>query len=242
MLENIRIILVNTSHPGNIGSTARAMKTMGLSELYLVSPKLFPHVTATELSAGAEDILEKATIVQSIPEAIKGCHCVIGTSARVREISLPIQNPRECGQQVMQMAMNNNPVAIIFGREQTGLTNDEILHCHQQVFIPTNPDYRALNLASAVQVICYEIRMALQEENPNFDRPECELAEAYEVELLYQQMEETLIQLDFLNPKNPRRLMPRLRRLFNRIHLEKMEVNILRGIIASIKNLTSKES
>jgi tRNA (cytidine32/uridine32-2'-O)-methyltransferase len=157
--SNIRIVLVNTSHPGNIGGAARAMKNMGLERLYLVEPKEYPSDKAVWRSAGAVDVLENAVVVETLDEAIKGCGLVVGTSARERRIPWPLLNPRECGESVWTES-EQHEVAVVFGREDRGLTNEELHKCNYHVHIPANPDYSSLNLATAVQVICYEIRMA----------------------------------------------------------------------------------
>jgi len=238
MLKNIRIVLVQTSHPGNIGSTARAMKTMGLSRLYLVAPKLFPHAKAIELASSADDVLATAVVTASLEEALQDCQLVIGSSTRPRGIALPALNPRQCGEQVVQEGQQGD-VAIVFGREDSGLTNEELLHCHFHVAIPSNPDYSSLNLAAAVQVICYEIRVAslsaaALSQTQLFELQHDDFASAEEVEGFYVHLKDVLIQIDFLRPDNPKRLMPRLRRLFNRIRLEKTEIRILRGILTAI--------
>ena len=238
MLGKIRIVLLNTSHPGNIGSAARAMKTMGLSRLYLVQPKSFPDSKASELAAGADDILENATIVNTIAEAVKCCHLVIGTSARERELTLPMLNPSQCAKQLIE-EMQQGDVALVFGNERTGLTTEEFEFCQYHVVIPANPDYSSLNLAAAVQVLCYEIRkntgfLELQEKTHD------NYATSEEVELFYQHLHQVLITIGVLNPKAPRRLMPRLKRLFNRVRLEQMEVNLLRGILSMMEKSLSK--
>ena len=155
----IRIVLVNTSHPGNIGGAARAMKNMGLAELYLVEPREYPAPRAVWRAAGASDVLANAKIVGSVDEAIKDCGLVIGTSARERRIPWPLINPRECGEKIWQEAKSHQ-VALLFGREDRGLTNSELQKCHYHMHIPSNPDYSSLNIAASVQVLCYEIRMA----------------------------------------------------------------------------------
>lgn len=234
MLSNIRIVLVNTSHPGNIGSAARAMKTMGLNQLYLVQPKSFPSAKATELAAGADDILIKAQVCDTLAEALNGCSLAVASSARPRGIPLPTLDPRQAAQ-VIHTESAKGEIAMVFGREHAGLTNEEILHCHQHAMIPANPEYSSLNLAQAVQVFCYEIRMAsLQEQTlPDFKNYD-ELATSDEVERFYQHLERVLIDVNFLRPSNPRKLVQRIRRLFNRIRLEAMEVRILRGILTAI--------
>lgn len=261
MLEKIRIILVNTSHPGNIGSAARAMKTMGLTQLFLVSPKAFPHVKANEMASNADDILENACIVSSLSEALTGCSLAIGASARIRAFDLRHLDPRACAEKLLEeierlnaheMSMQNpTHVALVFGREQSGLTNEELLHCQYHVGIPSNPDYSSLNLAAAVQVLCYEIRMAfLSQQAPQdplqitlprggtgkaaFPKAFIEKATIDDIEQFYEHLQFILARLGFLKKENPT-LMPKLRRIFNRIDLEKPEIHILRGILTAVQ-------
>lgn len=241
MFSNIRMVLINTSHPGNIGSAARAMKTMGFSSLYLVEPQLFPHQKAKEMAASADDILEKAVVVKTLDEAIADCSLIIGTSARSRTVPWPLLTPKEAAEQVL-MESQSHKVAILFGREQNGLTNDELQRCHLHVNIPSNPDYSSLNIAAALQIIAYELRVA----NPkaaipsalgpeNVDFWDYRLATSAEMESFYEHLQSTLINIDFLNSEAPRKLMLRLRRLFNRARVDTMEVNILRGMLSAIE-------
>lgn len=250
MLDRIRIVLVNTTHPGNIGATARAMKNMGLSELYLVAPKHFPHPDADARSSRATDILESAVVVSDLDEALSGCQLIVGTSARERHIPWPLVNPRELAAVaktvVADSATPDARVAVVFGREDRGLTNDELHKCHQHVHIPTNPEFSSLNVAAAVQVIAYEMRMALVEELPGVAPQwgtdwDIELAEAGELERLFNHLEDTLIDIRFLDPQNPRQLMTRLRRLLLRAVPDKVEVNVLRGILKKINRLTESD-
>lgn len=244
MLNNIRIILINTSHPGNIGSTARAMKTMGLSELYLVAPLQFPHQKAVEMASGAVDILEKAIIVEELDEAIADCGLVVGTSARSRAIPWPMLSPREFAEKADQESIHNK-IGVIFGREQSGLTNEELRRCHFHIQIPSNPEYSSLNLAAAVQIIGYELRVASQAKDIKEDSEglikkekdewDYKFVTAKEMESFYTHLEKVLIQIEFLNPQVPRQLMTRLRRLFNRARLDEMEMNILRGILSAVE-------
>ena len=239
-LKNIRIVLSKTSHPGNIGSAARAMKTMGLSQLYLHQPRIFPHAKASELAAGADDILIQAIEVKSLSQALDGCHIVFGTSNRARELSLPVLDPAQSSQKINEMIAANLQVAVIFGCEQSGLSNEALMQCHYQVTIPTQADYQSLNLAAAVQVMSYEIYKTCLSQQKHADKESehkgsHQLASADDVNGFYQHLEAVLQDVQFLNPNNPKRLVPRLRRLFNRIQLEKMEVNILRGIINAIQ-------
>lgn len=237
--DNIRIVLVHTSHPGNIGAAARAMKNMGLSRLYLVAPKEFPSPKAVWRAANALDVLDKVVVVDSMSEAVRDCGLVVGTSARERRIPWPLLAPRECGERSWQESAHH-PVAIVFGREDRGLTNEELHQCHMHVHIPANPDYSALNLSAAVQVLCYEIRVAFLTAQsgklPHFDDWDVPPAKHEDLERYFQHLEETLITLQFLDADNPRQTMTRLRRLFNRVRLDKMELSILRGILTATQN------
>jgi tRNA (cytidine32/uridine32-2'-O)-methyltransferase len=235
MLENIRIVLINTSHPGNIGSAARAMKTMGLSELYLVDPQQFPSHKAHEMASGAVDTVDNAKVVPDLDAAIADCGLVVGASARSRTIPWPLLTPRELAEKACAEAANTK-VAIIFGREQSGLTNEELHKCHFHVHIPSNPEYSSLNLAAAVQVISYELRVASLVAAPVPPQEwDYQQATAKEMEGFYTHLRQVLIDIEFLNPKAPRQLMTRLRRLFSRANPDVMEVNILRGILGAIE-------
>jgi len=243
MLDRIRIVLVNTTHPGNIGATARAMKNMGLSDLCMVEPKFFPHEEAQARASGADDILASARVVGSIDEALADCQLVVGTSARERHIPWPLVNPRELGAISAQMLQSEagaaGRIAVLFGREASGLTNEELHLCHKHVHIPTNPDFSSLNVAAAVQVISYEMRMALVEaqiaDAPQWGTQwDIELADNAELERMFEHLERTLIDIEFLDPDNPRQLMPRLRRLILRAVPDKVEVNVLRGILKKV--------
>lgn len=235
MLSNIRIVLVNTSHPGNIGAVARAMKTMGLTRLTLVAPEKYPHVEATARASGADDVLAQAQIVGSLQEALAGCHLVLGASARSRTIPWPQVDPRACAALAVG-ASATEEVAVVFGREHSGLTNDELERCHYLVHIPANPDFSSLNIAAAVQIIAYEIRVAnLQtaSEVNSDDEERVPLATMEEMEQFYDHLWQTLIDIGFVDPAKPRLLARRLRRLFNRSRLDKNEFNMLRGILAA---------
>ncbi len=233
LFPSIRIVLVETSHPGNIGAVARAMKNMGVANLVLVSPKRFPDEVADFRAVSAIDVLQQAIVVTSVEEAIKDCHLVIGTSARDRRIPWPMLDPKSCSEKVIQETSNNHNIAILFGREDRGLSNQELQQCHFHVNIPTGKAYSSLNLAMAVQIICYEIHQASLNRTPeqvwDFD-----FASSADMEHFYKHLEETLTQLKFHDPKNPKRLMNRLRRLFSRIRPDKMEISILRGILSAI--------
>lgn len=234
MLENIQIVLNQTSHPGNIGAAARAMKTMGLIHLGLVNPKTFPHADATARASGADDLLVNATVYLSMDEAVADCRLVIGASARTRSISCPVLNPHECALRVRDES-GRGRVALAFGNEQSGLSNEEMDHCHFMVKIPTASEYGSLNLAAAIQVIAYEVLVAhLSDAVPDDAGAEEHVpVDAAELERFYAHLEATLIDLEFLNPENPRLLMRRLRRLFNRARPDENEMNILRGILSA---------
>lgn len=234
MLNRIRIVLVNTSHPGNIGSVARAMKTMGLAQLYLVAPQYFPHQKADELAVGATDILKQATVTATLEAAIRDCALVIGTSARSRTIPWPLLTPRRMAEQVRQESPTSQ-IAIIFGCEQSGLTNEELQRCHLHIQIPANPDYSSLNLAAAVQVIAYELRMASLNEAEVTQGWDYRFATTEEMEKFFTHLQDVLVEIDFLKMNAPRKLMTRLRRLFSRARPDMMEVNMLRGILAAIQ-------
>lgn len=234
--DSIRIILVATSHPGNIGSTARAMKTMGLHRLYLVSPKVFPDPRAHEMSAGAYDVLlEKVVVTDSLEDALKGCQLILATSARPRDIALAGLTPADCATLVAETP-DDTEIAIVFGREHAGLTNDELLHCHYHIHIPTNPEFSSLNLAQAVQIVAYELRMKLLSPVADVETRQDSLATADAVEQFYTHLRDVLVDIDFLKPSNPKRLFQRVRRMFNRIQLEQMEINILRGILTHVQS------
>ncbi len=241
MLENIRIILVETSHTGNMGSTARAMKTMGLTNLYLVNPLVQPDSHAIALSAGASDVIGNATMVDSLDKALVGCGLVIGTSARSRTLSWPMVEPRECGERSVQEAEHAS-VAIVFGRERVGLTNEELQKCHYHLNIPTNPDYGSLNLAMAVQLVSYEIRMAyLARQDKNEQKTdEVEYPLADDMERFYHHLERVLNDSGFIRKAHPGQIMNRLRRLFTRARPEMQELNILRGILSSVEKWAKK--
>jgi tRNA (cytidine32/uridine32-2'-O)-methyltransferase len=237
--NNIRIVLVGTSHPGNIGGAARAMKNMGLSRLYLVAPRDYPSEKAVWRAAGAVDVLDNVVVVDTLEEAIVGCGLVVGTSARERRIPWPLLDPRECGERSWHEAAEHE-VALVFGREDRGLTNEELHRCNYHVHIPANPDYSSLNLATAVQVICYEIRMACLAAGEgkvlNFEEWDMPPASAEAMERYYEHLQETLVTMGFLEQDNPRQTMTRLRRLYNRVRLDQMELSILRGMLTATQN------
>ncbi len=239
LLENIRIVLVNTSDCRNIGSAARAMKTMGLSQLILVDPIEMPNGQAQALSAGASDVLANAKVVSNLNEAVNDCGLVVGTSARSRTLPWPMLEPRECGQKLVIEAANF-PVALVFGRESSGLTNEELQLCHFHVQIPANPDYSSLNLAMAVQTLSYEIRMNFLElQQLQHSDKAIQVQEDYplveETERLYQHFEQALKATGFITPSHPGLVMTKLRRLLNRARPDAKEVKMLRGILSSVE-------
>lgn len=244
-LDNIRIVLVRPTHPGNIGATARAMKTMCLRRLYLVTPERFPSTEATALAAGAEDVLDAARICVTLDEAIGDCVRVIGSSARERRIEWPCLAPGQCARQLLTDA-ERGPVALLFGQERTGLTNDELDRCHHVVSIAANPDYSSLNIANAVQVLTYEIygaHLANQSLAPGETSATSGLGvTATELDRLYRHLETVLVEIGFLDPHNPRLLMRRLTRLFNRAQLDTNEYNILRGVLTAMQQARTRKS
>jgi TrmH family RNA methyltransferase len=242
VLDNVRVVLVNTSHPGNIGGAARAMKNMGLTRLVLVEPRRFPDQNAGARAAGADDVLAGAVVVDTLEEAIADCVLVLGTSARDRRIPWPVVDPREAAHKVLdQLAeLPDAQVALVFGREDAGLTSDELQRCQFHVHIPSNPDFSSLNLAAAVQVVAYELRMlALQRQSLPTSIQKVETSStanempttADDMEQYFAHLERVLVEIGFLDPHQPRHLMPRLRRLYGRIRVNRMEMNILRGIL-----------
>ena len=253
-LSHVRIVMVNTTLPANIGSALRAMKTMGLSRLVLVEPKIYPHPDIDALAAGATDLIEQIEIVPTLQEAIKDCHLVFGTSARNRTIPWPLLDARPAAEKSLQaVVQNKQEIAIVFGREDRGLTNEELAMANYHVTIPVNSDYGVLNVAQAIQVICYEMRMAAmalteQAEDPEatmhvtddidmqWDEP---LVTHEQMEQFYPHIEKMLAEIEFMDPKNPRLLPLRLRRLFGRIQLDRMEYHLLRGIFSRVQALNN---
>jgi TrmH family RNA methyltransferase len=229
----IRFVLCETSHPGNIGAAARALKTMGFSELVLVNPLDYPSTEAVARAAGATDVLANARVVGNLDEALEGCGMVVGTSARRRSLQWPELNPRECAAEAL-LAAETQPVAVVFGTERAGLQNEQMDRCNALVYIPANPVYSSLNLAAAVQLIAYELHFAaLNFEAPQ--EPEYPLATADKMELFYEHLQRIMLSTGFLNPDNPRNVMRKLRRLFNRTRLDEHELQILRGLLAAVE-------
>lgn len=247
--DNIRIVMINTSDSGNIGAAARAMKTMGFSQLYLVEPKEYPSGKATARASGAADVLHHAKVTQTMEEALEGCQLVVGTSARMRSIPWPVMTPRQFAGMVAN-ERDDSQVAIVFGREDSGLSNEELRRCHYHVSIPGNPEYCVLNVAAAVQLICYDLRMELvesQTEDAATEKPEmilsrtewdAPLVSAEDMERFFQHLEETLLDIRFYDPNNPRQILTRIRRLFSRTRLDQLEMNLMRGVLARVQQVT----
>jgi TrmH family RNA methyltransferase len=237
---SIRIVLVGTTHPGNIGAVARAMKNMGVSDLALVEPLHFPHKDAVARASGAIDVLENAMVTESLGEALKDCVYVVGASARSRAINWPTLEPRECAGKLLEQG-EAGPVAAVFGPEKYGLTNEHLDLCDALLTIPTNPDFSSLNLGMAVQVLTYELRAAsVDRSSPSSYEADAPLATSGDMEYFYTHLEEVLTDLEFLNPDNPRHLMRRLRRLFIRARPDQNELNILRGILTAVERKRGK--
>ncbi|MBT5165652.1 MAG: RNA methyltransferase [Nitrosomonadales bacterium] len=233
--DQFEIVLCRTSHPGNIGSTARAIKTMGFSKLTLVNPKQFPHSEANALAAGAEDVLNNAKVVKTIEEALIDSHLIIGFTARQRELSQEHQNIRKIAKD-LKNEPHQKKIALLFGNETNGLSNDEIKHCHKLGYINSNENYSSLNLAQAVQIICYEIRMHISEGDGIIKLIKENELVSHEIQNgFYVHLEQLLTEIGFLKKIQGERLMQRLRLLFNRTTMEKDEVNILRGILTDIQ-------
>ncbi|OIR02544.1 tRNA (cytidine/uridine-2'-O-)-methyltransferase TrmJ [mine drainage metagenome] len=233
-LGRIRVVLSHPSHPGNIGAAARAMKTMGLSRLYLVDPRHFPDPEAEARASGAADLLAQAVVCPTLEQALADTVFAVGMSARRRDLSLPFCWAREGAAQLAQRA-SSDEVALVFGNETSGLTNEELSLCHQPVMIPADPDYSSLNLGAAVQLMCYELRLAALSPGAPASAAELPLATGAEVEGLYAHLERCALASGFLDPSQPKRLMLRFRRLFARTALEREEVSILRGLLASFE-------
>ncbi len=243
LLKNIRIVMVNTSHPGNIGAAARAMKNMGLEKLVLVEPKNYPSLEAIQRSVGAVDILDKATVVTDLNQAIEGCVWVAGTSARLRTIEWPILEPRDCIEKALQYleteGTEQSEIAIVFGRENSGLTNEEMEKCNVLLHIPTDPDFSSLNIAAAIQVVCYEFRVALITDRikaPKGSKHRFDvIADTTIMNGMYDHLFESLNHVGFFGDHNPEVVMRRLKGLFNRASTTRREVSIIRGICSAMQ-------
>jgi tRNA (cytidine32/uridine32-2'-O)-methyltransferase len=238
MLSNVRIVLVETTHPGNVGAVARAMKTMALERLYLVRPHGFPSAEATARASGADDVLAAAVLCDSLPQALAGCRLVVGTSARQRTVEWPRLDPRESARRLLAEA-RLGPVALVFGRESSGLSNAELDRCHFLAHVPTNPAFGSLNVAAAAQLFAYELYVqgspaaaaGLAAETAR------EVADAEALEGFHRHLAQTLEQIGFADPSQSKKLLRRLRRLFNRARPDRDEVNILRGILSAAQRL-----
>ena len=231
-LGNIRVVLCETAHPGNIGAAARALKTMGLSRLVLVAPRRFPDPQADWLAVDAADVLRNARVCATLDEALEGSTYSVACSARVREIATPMVPAREAAARLVRVARTQE-TALVFGNEAFGLSGAQVEKCQLLATIPANPDYSSLNVAAAVQVLAYELRVAAHGEETRRDLPQ-PLASFEELERFYEHLERTLLETGFLNPGYNKKLMPRLRRLFGRSQLEKEEISILRGMLKSL--------
>lgn len=251
-LSHVRIVMVNTTLPANIGSALRAMKTMGLSQLVLVAPKTYPHPDIEALAAGAVELIPHIKIVETLEQAIQDCHIVFGTSARSRTIPWPLLDARPAAEMSLKAVVTQQQnIAVVFGREDRGLTNEELALANYHVTIPVNPDYGVLNVAQAIQVICYEMRIAAlahveKTEDPEATMPVTDTAQMHwdeplvthdQMQQFYPHLEKMLEDIEFLDPNNPRLLPLRLRRLFGRIQLDKMEYHLLRGIFSRVQAL-----
>jgi tRNA (cytidine32/uridine32-2'-O)-methyltransferase len=246
--ERLRIVLVGTQHPGNIGSAARAMKTMGFSRLVLVAPLQFPHPEAYALAAGANDVLEAAFRVETLAEAVADCRLVLGCTARSRRVALEELHPRQAAARALAAVNAGGDVALVFGRERTGLENDELQLCHAAVHIPANPDYSSLNLAAAVQVLAYELRVSWAMDPASPPVAHAAVGRMHEVrseppathaqlEGFFSQLADTLDAIDFHKGRTPSTAMRKFRRLFLRAHLDARDVRLLRGMLADAKRM-----
>jgi tRNA (cytidine32/uridine32-2'-O)-methyltransferase len=241
IFSKVRIVLVGTTHPGNIGAAARAMKTMSQDKLYLVNPKEFPSAEATARAAGADDILANASIHSDLKSAVSDCDLVITTSARVRSIPWPMVTPRECAEKIVESGNGNT--AIVFGRENSGLNNEEMELGNMVLKIPVNPEFSSLNLASAVQIICYEILLRFQiVQKTDVSNEKSQIVKQEQMEQFYAHLEDAMVEVGYYDRNNPRKLMHRMRRLFNRALLDESEFNILRGFLAATQEGLKKNN
>ena len=253
-LSHVRIVMVNTTLPANIGNALRAMKTMGLSKLVLVAPKTYPHPDINALAAGAVDLIEQIEIVETLEDAIKDCHIVFGTSARSRTIPWPLLDARPAAEMSLKaVCEQQQEIAVVFGREDRGLTNEELAMANYHVTIPVNTEYGVLNVAQAIQVICYEMRMAALAMTELTANPDANMHVTDDIDMqwdeplvthemmeqFYPHIEKMLAEIEFMDPKNPRLLPLRLRRLFGRIQLDRMEYHLLRGIFSRVQAMNN---
>lgn len=237
--EKIRIVMVDTTHPGNIGAAARAMKTMGQQRLFLVNPKIFPSAEVTARAAGADDLLTRANVCSTLADAVRGCVLVVATTARDRRISWPVSGPGECVRQVVTAAQSGD-VAIVFGRESSGLNNRELELCNLVLKIPTNPDFSSLNIASAIQIVCYEIMQYCNTGAAIDPANESPLATSDQMNRFFEHLATCSKNIGFIDPEKPRNSMRRLKRLFNRARLDQDEVNMLRGFLSACEDAAGK--
>lgn len=241
MSANIRIVLVETSHPGNIGAVARAMKNMGLGRLYLVNPKSFPDDEATARASGAQEVLDNTVVTASLEKALEGCHLVMGARSRDSHLQWPVKSARQAAQTIMGEPTETE-VALVFGRERCGLYNEELKQCHYHVYIPANPDYPSLNLAQAVQILSYELYTQKQHQPlvGGKQKATVELASHESMCHFYQHLERVMVKTAFLNPEKPKFLMQRLMKLYARARVDTQELNILRGILTAVETTLCK--
>ncbi len=240
MLNNIRIVLITTFHPGNIGSSARALKTMGMNQLYLVSPRDFPHAEADRLAASADDILRHAVVVETLFEAVADCKMVIISTVRERGYDLPVLTPEQCAGQLLESS-SQGPVALVFGPERFGISNEDLSLGKYRVTIPANPEYSSLNLAASVQTLSYEIYKQYDQSISENAEPESrEQVNLADMERFYEHLEITYKSTGFINNKHPGEVVKRLRQLFARAQPDQMEMNILRGMLTSVDKIVNK--
>ncbi|MDO4222588.1 MAG: RNA methyltransferase [Acinetobacter sp.] len=240
MLKQIKIVMVNTTLPANIGSALRAMKTMGISQLVLVAPKHFPHPDIQALAAGADDLIPQIQCVATLEQALADSQVVFATSARQRHIAWPLISARQASEQAVKHLQRQENVAIVFGREDRGLTNEELALANYHLTIPVNPEYGVLNVAQAIQIVCYELYQTVNAapaptQADYWDEP---LVYHDDMQKFYPHLEQMLQDIEFLDPENPRLLPLRLRRLFGRIQLDRMEYHLLRGIFSRVQALS----
>ncbi|MEO8626777.1 MAG: RNA methyltransferase [Betaproteobacteria bacterium] len=239
-LDNVRVVLCGTTHPGNIGAAARAMKTMGITALYLVQPRHFPDPEANALATRADDVLASARVCDSLDAALIGTVFTVACTARSRDLSHEVLTPRQAASRLIEES-RQAPVALVFGQEKHGLTAEEVSRCSVISMIPANPDFTSLNLAAAVQIFAYEVRQALHDV-VSYAQEGFDPAPYEDVELMFEHLERTLYDIEFLDVNRPKRLMQRLRRLFQRTRLERDEVSILRGILTAAQKGRTKAS
>lgn len=235
MLDRISIVMAYITHPGNIGASARAMKTMGFRRLRLVSPRGFPGAEITARAAGADDVLASASVYESLKDSIADCSLVYATSARIRGLSCPVLDPVQAAGNIATHVAAGAQAAVLFGQERTGLSNSDLELCNGMIRIPTDPGFTSLNVAAAVQLICYELRRLLvrPQVTPAVPAGNAASVSSSDMEQFYDHLERTLVDIGFMDPARPRRLMRRMRGLFNRARLDSNEYNILRGILAA---------